>query len=57
MVAIFSEWWLGPTTADHCRHIPDNHIIIEATNITGDDVATRSDFPDKKGNTWSVHNA
>ena len=22
MVAIFSEWWLVPITADHCGHIP-----------------------------------
>ena len=22
MVAVLSEWWLVPTTADHCGHIP-----------------------------------
>ena len=24
MVAILSEWWSVPTTADHCGYIPDN---------------------------------
>ena len=23
VVAVLSEWWLVPTTADHCGHIPD----------------------------------
>ena len=22
VVAILAEWWLRPTTADHCGHIP-----------------------------------
>ena len=23
VVVILSEWWSGPTTADHCGHIPE----------------------------------
>ena len=26
MVAVLSEWWLVPTTADHCGHIPEYEI-------------------------------
>ena len=34
MVAVLSEWWLVPTTADHCGHIPADSEVQREVECT-----------------------